>query len=188
MTEPVFQRQERAFWYARLWKCREVQIHTVAERDVYWASFSNRSWPVSADFTFGFVIEFKPPFDQTPLFKFTLELNGFLLCPTIRNVILRDLFSPNRVMDLMKLVPSWARRSAEHDSWKVHSHAWAGRLVGQEQVAACAGVWLEEGILSNALLPSYRHSETSHRSLTIFLHRAWESSASCSPAACLDTF
>ena len=37
-------------------------------------------------------------------------------------------------------VPGWAWRSVEHDSWKVHSHAWAGRLVGQEQVAACAGV------------------------------------------------
>lgn len=68
----------------------------------------------------------------------------------------------------MKLVPEWAWRSLERDSWKVHSHAWAGRLVGQEQAAACAGVSLEEGILSNALLPSYRHSETSHSCLTVF--------------------
>lgn len=68
----------------------------------------------------------------------------------------------------MKLVPEWAWRSPEHDSWKEHSHAWAGRLVGQEQAAACAGVSLEEGILSNALLPSYRHSETSHSCLSLF--------------------
>lgn len=42
-------------------------------------------------------------------------------------------------------VPGWAWRAVEHDSWKVLSHVWAGRSVGQEQVAACAGVWLRRG-------------------------------------------
>lgn len=37
-------------------------------------------------------------------------------------------------------VPGWAWRAVEHDSWKVHSRVRAGRLVGQEQVAACAAV------------------------------------------------
>lgn len=42
-------------------------------------------------------------------------------------------------------VPGWAWRPLEHDSWKVLSHVWADRSVGQEQVAACAGVWLGRG-------------------------------------------
>lgn len=42
-------------------------------------------------------------------------------------------------------VPDWAWRPMERDSWIVLSHVWAGRSVGQEQVSACAGVWLLSG-------------------------------------------
>lgn len=70
-----------------------------------------------------------------------LELYSLLPCHTVQNVILRNLFNPNKVMGLNEIkVPSWAWRPVEHDSWKVLSHVWAGRSVGQEQVAACAGV------------------------------------------------
>ena len=85
-------------------------------------------------------------------------------------------------------------RLVERDSWKVLSHVWAGRSVGQEQVAACASVWLKgEGILSNALpakLQALRDLPQLPRTIFFFFtHRgAWERRVSCSPAACLDTF
>ena len=42
-------------------------------------------------------------------------------------------------------VPRWARRPMEHDSLKSVSHVWAGRSVGQEQVAACDDAWFRRG-------------------------------------------
>lgn len=82
-------------------------------------------------------------------------------------------------------VPDWAWRPMERDSWIVLSHVWAGRSVGQEQVSACAGVWLLSG---QTFLNTPAKLQTSHSCLTIFyLHPAWERRVNHSPAASLDT-
>lgn len=80
-------------------------------------------------------------------------------------------------------VPGWARRPVERDSWKVLSHVWAGRSVGQEQVAACADVWLRKGHTfehTPAKLQALRdlpqlsdYAEPGNAGLTAHLQRVW---------------
>lgn len=81
-------------------------------------------------------------------------------------------------------VPDWAWRPMERDSWIVLSHVWAGRSVGQEQVSACAGVWLLSGqTFLNTLLPNCRpptaallyfiYTQPGNAGLTTHLQQVW---------------
>lgn len=107
------------------WKCRAVKVYTMCDSSVYCGLFISKGCASSIKFTFASTVSSSfatssQAFDQRPLFKFTLELYSLLLRFTVQNVILRNLFKPNKVMGWNEIkVPGWAWRLAEHDSWKV---------------------------------------------------------------------
>lgn len=131
-----------------VFRYRAVHVYTNCDSSVYCALLSTVCWRHKDHFWLyhHYLWVQAKPLIKRPLFKVTLELYSLLLCLTVQIVILRNLLNPNKVMGLNEIkVPDWAWRPVEHDSWKVLSHVWAGRSVGQEQVAACDDVWLRRG-------------------------------------------
>lgn len=199
VTEPVFQRQEwaglanRLFWWSALEIQGGLNLYNVRELcRLHWGLFSSIDCSCSIEFTFGCIIvicdfEAKPLIEDCCL-NLRRNFMAFYCALQYRMLFQGIFFNPNKVMGLneisawlgMEIGGAWFLESAfpcvgGQISWTGASSSLRWCLTRRGHTFRCTPAKLQ-ALRDLPQLSDY------------FLHQAWESRGSCSPAACLDTF